>query len=322
MSFMSLIRRLSFLLSLGVLTACQAGAGAADGVTDAATSTDSATNVMPIKVSAGDNRRFNLRVVQSGHSLTDPIIDILQGMVAARGVRGSVIDKSTIPGSPMSWRWDNAPGYGAPDARKDIGNYDVLVLTEGVSLSLTLPHHNSDELALRWFKNAWSKGNGGKGAETILYASWVHINSGPNWENPYKDPEGHLTFRKRLPLEFARWKQVANHVNANRPKGSPEMRMIPGPLLMAALYDEIQAGRAPGLNNISDVFKDEIHVNDKGAYFISLAHFAVIYGQDPRGLPFRSGMEKPPSRELALWMQELVWKVVTNHKGSGVRAAG
>lgn len=318
MAVMTVIKRLGFCLSMAVLAACQAGAASdLPGV-----QSTPAASITPTQISSTNNSRLSLRVIQSGHSLTDPIPEILKGMLTARGIRNPVMARSTIPGSPMSWRWDNAPGYGEPDARADIGKYDVLVLTEGVSMSLTLPHHKSDELALRWFKNTWSKGKGGKGAETILYASWVHVTSGPNWENPYKDPEGQIPFRKRLPLEFARWEQVANYVNTNRPKGSPAMRIIPGPLLMAALYDEIQAGRAPGLNNISDVFEDEIHVNDKGAYFIALAHYAVIYGQNPRGLPYNLGLAKPPSRDLAIWMQDLVWKVVTNYKGSGVRASG
>ncbi len=260
-------------------------------------------------------RPLSLRVIQSGHSLTDPIPDPLRAMVRAGGHRGAVIDGSTIPGSPMDWRWDNPPGYGKPDARGDIGNYDVLVLTERVSLSGTLPWHDSEAEALRWFSHAWSEGNGGKGAETVLYATWVDIAPAPGAGGD--DPERHIPFRDRLPLEMARWEAIRDHVNANRPAGSPPMRMIPGPLLMAALHDAIEAGQAPGLSDISDVFLDHIHLNDLGAYYIALAHYAVIYNRDPRGLPDRLGLASPPA-ELAAWMQEMVWSVVTGYEGSGV----
>ncbi len=85
------------------------------------------------------------------------------------------------------------------------------------------------------------------------------------------------------------------------------MRMIPGPLLMAAIYDEITAGRAPRLSDISDLFKDDIHLNGIGNYYIALANFAVIYGRDPRGAQNQIGVTPDQAR----WMQDLVWRVLS-----------
>ena len=274
--------------------------------------------IIPTSVLAVENS-LELRIIQSGHSLTDPIIDPLRGFVSAAGNPAAVISGSTIPGSPMDWRWKNPPGNGQPDARHDIADYDVLILTERVSLSGTMPWHNSKDEALRWFTHAWSMGSGGKGAETVLYATWVSTSSGPDYENPYKDPDGLIPFRERLTLEMEDWEAIRTYVNANRPNRSPEMRMIPGPLLMAAIYDEIAAGRAPGLNHVSDLFSDDIHLNGIGAYYIALAHFAVIYGLDPRGLPNRVGVDKPPSIEQARWLQELAWRVLSNYDGAGLK---
>lgn len=264
-------------------------------------------------------RPFQTRVIESGHSLTDPIPDALQGMIRAAGGPEVVIARSTIPGSPMEWRWNHAPEYG-PDARKEIGRYEVLVITERVSLSGTMPWHKSESEGLRWFNHAWENGDGGKGAETILYATWIGVDSGPDAVNQYKDPDGFIPFRDRLPIEMAGWEKIAAYVNANRPKGSPEMRMIPGPLIMAQAYDDIAAGKAPGLTKISDLFLDDIHVNDLGTYLITLAHYAVIYDRDPRGLSNNVGLKNPPSPETAAWMQDLVWKIVTTYKGTGITA--
>lgn len=270
-------------------------------------------------VSAGPHRPFSARVVQSGHSLTDPIVPMLDAMVATIGrgaARGRLIDRSTIPGSPMDWRWNNRPGY-LPDARHDIGRYEVLVLTERVPLSNTLPWHESEAMALRWFTHAWTQGNGGRGAETILYATWVHTDSGPGFANPYNDPDGHLTFRDRLPREMAQWQGIADHVNARRPAGAPQMRVIPGPLLMTAVADAVAAGQAPGLRRIEDLFSDTIHLNAWGSYLIALAHLAVIYGQDPRALPDRlAGAEVPPA-QTAAWMREQVHEVLRTYPDAG-----
>jgi hypothetical protein len=262
---------------------------------------------------------LSLRVIQSGHSLTDGIPDPLIAMIRDAGLRGAVVDRSTIPGSPMDWRWNNSPGHGLPDARAAIGNYDVLVMTERVSLSGTLPWHNSLEQALIWFNHAWTEGNGGKGAETILYATWVGLDSGPGAVNPYNDPEGHIPFRGRLDLEMAGWEQIKDHVDNNRIAGSPPMRMIPGPLLMAEIHDAIEAGEVPDIADISDLFRDDIHLNDLGAYYIALAHYAVIFKRDPRGLSNRLGAQRSPSPALAKWMQEKVWAVVNSYHGSGVK---
>ncbi len=257
------------------------------------------------------NRPFSTRVIQSGHSLTDPIPEMLQRIVRATGFRGAVIDRSTIPGSTLDWRWAVAP-EGEPDARADIKNYDLLITTERVPIIGAMEPHNSKQEALRWFENTWSHGNGGKGAEMVLYATWVHINSGPDHENQW-DMEGHLTFRERLPLEMGRWEQVKDYVNRHRPAGSPKLQLIPGPLIMAEFFDRVSTGQAPDFQDISDIFIDDIHLNNKGSYMISLAHFMVIYGRDPRGLPYKVGQDDPPSLKQALWMQELVWDVVSDY---------
>lgn len=261
---------------------------------------------LPLSAHAQE-RPLTQRVIQSGHSLTDGILNPLREMVRTAGNPAPVIAQSTIPGSPMDFRWDHVPAGDQPNARYEMADYDTLVLTERVALSGTVQWHNSNEQALRWFTNAWINGDGGKGAETILYASWVSIDSGPKYENPYNDPEGNIAFRDRLPLEMAQWETIQAYVNANRPAGSPAMRMIPGPLLMAAIYDEIEAGNAPGFTDISDLFHDDIHPNAIGNYYIALAHFAVIYGRDPRGMQNLDGV----TPEQALWMQDLVWQVLS-----------
>lgn len=235
--------------------------------------------------------------------------------------RRRVIDRSTIPGSPMDWRWDHRNQY-MPDARHDIANYDLLVITERASLSGTMPWHNSKAMALRWFTHALENGANGAGAETILYATWLDTDSGPGFDNPYNDPEGHLTFRERLPLEMARWQAILDHVNTHRPEGAAAMQMIPGPLIMAAVYDAIAAGQAPGLSRIEDLFSDTIHLNDAGAYLIALAHLAVIYGQDPRDVSDRLSRQGAPAPETAAWMRQLVHDVLRAYPDSGYVSRG
>ena len=278
----------------------------------------------PATATPQGGRPLNLRIIQSGHSLTDPIVPMLDAMVAAIGgaeARGRVIDRSTIPGSPLEIRW-NEPPTGLPDARHDIADYALVVLTERVSLANTKPWHASEDYALRWVRHAWEQGNGGAGAESVLYATWVDTDSGPGFDNPHNDPEGDIPFRDRLPLEMTRWQTILDHVNANLPDGAPPMRMIPGPLIMAAAYDAIAEDRAPGLTRIEDLFSDTIHVNAAGAYLIALAHLGVIYGRDPRDLPHGMGRTEVPPPETAAWMQSLVHDVLRAHPDTGYPPQG
>lgn len=265
-------------------------------------------------------RPFNLRVIQSGHSLTDPIVPELEAIVRTVGGSDSIgmkMDRSTIPGSPMEIRWNERNPH-LPDARHDIADYDILVLTERVSLLGSLSYHASEDYALKFFSNAWENGNDGRGAETVLYASWIDVDSGPSAPNPEKDPEKTIPFRERLVVEMLRWEQILASVNDRRPKGSPAMTMIPGPMVMAALYDALQLGSVPGISRIESLFADTIHVNSIGAFMIALAHYAVIYRRDPRDLPARLGVVSAGSQETVDWMTSMVWRVLAGYPFSGL----
>jgi hypothetical protein len=260
-------------------------------------------------------------VVMSGHSLTDRLPVPLEIIVKAAGgpaTRGMVIDSSTIPGSTAQLRWE--PESKLPvDARRDIANYDVLVLTERIPVRSSLKWEEGLEFAQKWFEHAWKNGNGGKGAETIYYASWINIFSGPgNTDDNDLPDERLIPFRERLELEMGSWQETADQVNATRPEGSPPMRVIPGPKIMAAVFDAIAAGTAPGLAEMQDLFEDKIHVNAKGAFLIALAHFAVIYGRDPRTVPALRGEPGWPNAEQQAWMKALVWDVVSAYPDSGL----
>lgn len=261
---------------------------------------------------------FDMRIVQSGHSLTDGIMAPLGDFRALRGTRRGGIEKSTIPGSPMDWRWNNGPGPDSVDIRQPLqmARFDMLVLTERVPLSVTVPYHNSAATALLWAEHAWRYGRESNGAPTVLYASWIEVTSGPDFANEDGDPEGNIPFRDRLPLEMARWEEIRAYVNAEGPADMARMKMIPGPLVLAAAHDDIVAGRAPGLSATADLFHDEIHLNDLGNYLIALAHFAVIYDADPRGLPPNIPPRTGPNQAQAGWMQDLVWRVLTDYRAA------
>ena len=95
----------------------------------------------------------------------------------------------------MEWRWNNPP---ALDLRARMAEFDVLVLTERVALSNTVPYHASNDYALRFARLAW-----GAGADLVIYGTWVSLNTGPEFAGQGSDPDAGLAWRERLDREGA-----------------------------------------------------------------------------------------------------------------------
>jgi hypothetical protein len=269
---------------------------------------------------------MTVRQIHSGHSLSDAYFHFPwpgRLILATETVRGTkpfeTIQRSFIPGAPLRWRWENATEY--PDARLNIDEFELLVTTEGVPLKPKKEYFVPDTLHYfdLWVQHAWAKGNAGKGAEVMLYSTWTYWRH--SGEPPDYDHEADIPFRKRLEIDGARWEWMQDSGNANRPEGMPPIYMIPGHRLMMRLYDDIEAGQAPGLTSIGDVFLDDIHLNDLGQYAITCLVYAVIYQRDPSELPNRLAVpEDTLSPEQARYFKTIAWEVARSYPRSGVPA--
>lgn len=272
---------------------------------------------------------FNVKQIHSGHSLTDPLFyphwpgQFVNLMNHVRGTwAGDEIGKSTIPGSPMRWRWQNSSGY--PDARMNINEYELLSITEVANLCYEGGNdagwyqdciREQKEYLSRFVNHAWNNGNNGQGAATLLWTNWVNID---NSDGP---------FRTMLDLLGGEWERMMDYANANRPAGAPPVYIIPGHKMMARLYDDVQAGVVPGITDFSQFFSDNIHTNELGAYAIAMIHYACIYNRIPVGLPANLITNPPPgtpipSFELARYIQKMVWDVVTSYPRTGIYRDG
>ncbi|MBU3700102.1 MAG: T9SS type A sorting domain-containing protein [Candidatus Kapabacteria bacterium] len=274
---------------------------------------------------------FSVKQIHSGHSLTDPLFYPhwpgqyvnLMGQVLqqpAWQIMDKSIGKSTTPGSSLSARWSTPPGFGAPDARNGIANWELLSITERVPLlyeggstqAWYIQGIQDQRNALSQFvNNAWTNGNAGKGAPTLLWTTWVSID-GSNGD-----------FRQMLDVQGLEWERMQDHANDRRPAGAPPVYMIPGHKMMARLFDDIKKGLVPGITAIEQFFSDAIHTNERGAYAIAMIHYACIYNRSPVGLPNILIPNAPagtplPSPELAAYLQKMVWEVVTSYDRTGV----
>lgn len=267
---------------------------------------------------------LTVRQIHSGHSLSDTYMAnpwpgrLILATETQRGSRPhDTIFNSAIPGAPMHWRWNNPTAY--PDARQNIDEFELLVITESVPLQVREDYFKADTLDWidRWVDHAWKEGNGGKGAEVMLYTSWIwwqHSGTPPEY-----DQEADIPFRERLDIDGARWERIQDHANANRPEGMPPIYMIPGHRMLMRIYDDIEAGKAPGLSSIGEIFADDIHLNHIGQYAITTLVYAVIYQRNPRELPDRLAVpDDRLSAAQARYFKQIAWEIATSYNRTGV----
>ena len=259
---------------------------------------------------------FLAEVLFIGHSLIGPT---LPGMVetAARNQGLNLqAEAQIINGAPLKWGWENSDQAEGVDARVHLpkGQTDFVVMTEAIPLAGQLQWNATPDYAREFYALAVASR---PDAQVFLYETWHSLKSGTG-ETVENDPGGNVPWRQRLTDDLALWESVVAQVNATRHATAPDMRLIPAGQAMARLHDEIAAGRVPGLRDIQDVFSDDIHLNDRGLYFVALVMHAALTGQDPRGLPPKltrlwSSRTITVTDAMANAMQRIAQEVVTSY---------
>lgn len=273
---------------------------------------------------------FSVKQIHSGHSLTDPLFSNWPGQylnligeinkLPGGQLFDTMVGKSTVPGSNLIWRWENPVGYGSPDARVNIENWELLSITERVPLLYEggstaqwyIEGIQEQKKYLSLFvNNAWKNGNRKKGTPTLLWTTWTNID---NSDGPW---------REMLDFQGMEFERMQDYANQNILPGASPVYIIPGHKMMAKLYDDIQKTKVPGITNIKQFFSDNIHPNELGAYAISLLHYACIFNKSPLGLPNdlildTNKSQKTPSPALATYLQNMIWDVVTTYERTGI----
>lgn len=260
-----------------------------------------------------------------GHSLIGPV---LPGMVqtAARhqGVEMQA-EAQIINGAPLRWSWDNSAQGQGVDARAVLpsGRFDAVVITEAIPLANHLQWNDTPGYARRFYDLAVQSR---PDAQVFLYETWHSLDSGTGVSVAY-DEQGAIPWRDRLDQDLPRWQGVVDAVNAARPPGAPPMRLVPAGQALGMLADEIAAGQVSGLDNIRQLFSDDIHLNDRGLYFVALVMHGAITGRDPRGLPPRlvrvwSSRNTVVTDAMAARMQAVAWRAVQAQTAREAARAG
>ena len=190
------------------------------------------------------------------------------------------------------------------------GTLDALILTEAVEIRDSIKYMESPYMLHNWADAAWRARNDTK---VYFYETW----------HPLDAPEGWLD---RLDRDLGLyWEGQILSPALNMQEVPRPIYVIPGGQVMAKVTRAIEATDGVGpLKTRQDLFSDQIHFNDYGAYLMALTHYAVLYQRSPAGLPYQLNKANgTPAQSLgpeaAALVQELVWEVVTSYAPTGVR---
>lgn len=281
----------------------------------------------------------NLKV-HSGHSLVDTYINegesfpgfLPELFMEQFGTTAWVFEgtdyKDTLPGSPMSIRWNDASD--PRGAVAGIARYQTMVVTEGgppfrLNAQNTAEYITATlEYAMNFAENAYRNGNNGNGAESILWSIWPNIygwvtnDPQDNMGTAWRDLGG---FRP-VTAEYGRtFRYIADYVTWKMKQIHPElgddyrMWMFPGHAWFVRVYDDIQAGLVPGITDHVQLFRDDIHPNPTCSYALSVFMHTMLYQMDARPLTYRPTFVPAP---LDAYFKRVAWEIAISEESVGM----
>jgi hypothetical protein len=256
-------------------------------------------------------------VFHIGHSLVGRDMPAMLAQLAGEGHDyasqlgwGATLKSHWDPDEPINGFAEENAHDKYRDAHEAVesGGYDALVLTEMVEIKDAIAYFDSPRMLHNWANKAQAAG-----LQVYFYETWHPLDTADGW-------------RMRLDRDLDMyWEGKIMRPALAMADAPTPIYLIPSGQVMAALSDILsQQGPVGPLTSHRDLFSDDIHFNDYGAYLIALTHYAVLYQKTPVGLPHTlqradGTLASDPGPEAARAMQETVWDVVTSLPRTGVQ---
>ena len=262
-----------------------------------------------------------LKVFHLGHSLVGQAMPFMLQQLAKEGHAyhsqlgwGASLKQHFEPSVAVSgFAESNAhPAYQPLFEAIDAGDLDVFVMTEMVEIAAAVRYHDSAGYLARIARRVSEENHD---TRIYLYETW----------HPLDDPLG-LRARIRRDRDTFWLEQVLDPALETL-GGKVKIHLIPAGTVIDAFLADVEQTDPRGLDGIrtaADLFKDQVHPNDLGWYLIALVHYAVLYGESPRGLPHElllpdGSPARAPSAACARRMQDVTWEVVSEDWRTGLR---
>lgn len=261
-----------------------------------------------------------IRAFHIGNSLT---FGEMSGLSGFMGSRGSTYEYGwhVLWGKGLSEIWeksgapsDKAAKYGAFKDALANNEWDVLTLQ---SWGAVFEGEKGDVVMAKKFIELALKKS--PDLQVYIYETW-----------PFKDKAGKIDFAAKWAREFPKpgqWDSVYNstyckvlvdRLNKDMPDLKKPVRLIPAGSVISELDKQARAGTVPGIKQIEELYKDDIHMGPAGVYLVRCVFYSVIMKDNPVGLP---GAGKDVPDELSKIFQETAWKVVGGLEMTGAATA-
>ena len=254
-----------------------------------------------------------LKVLTAGHSFHVWMPPLVAEMAKAAGIKGhEQLAISSIGGSKVIQHWD------LPAER----NKAKPVLLAGQADLFTMAPTFLPDPGIENFVKLGLEHN--PKIRFTLQQNWVPYEDAELWlskNKPKSIDRDAITTAQLRAKHDPYFKLIEDHVkelNARIP--AAKIAIVPSGEAVLALRDKVIRGEAPGIKTQNELFTDVLgHPGPQIRVLSAYCHFSVIYRRSPVGLPVVSQLAKHPEAEkLNRLLQEIAWKVVTEHPLSGV----
>lgn len=254
-----------------------------------------------------------LKVLTAGHSFHVWMPPLVAEMAKAAGIQGhEQLAISSIGGSKVIQHWDLPPEKNKAKPVLEAGKADLFTMSPtflpdaGIENFVKLGLEHNPKLRF------------------TLQQNWVPFEDPAVWlskNRPKSIDRDAITLAQLRAKHDPYFKLIEDHVkeiNARIP--SAKIAIVPSGEAVMALRDKVIKGEAPGIRTQNELFTDVLgHPGPQIRVLSAYCHYAVIYRRSPVGLPVVSQLAKMPEAEkLNRLLQEIAWKVVTEHPMSGV----
>lgn len=266
-------------------------------------------------------QKDGVRIYRTGNSLTANASVYMMQLEAAAGFKQYSIN-TILAGNPTKGLWENRATDKNPlperDARKvvkDNAPFDCLI-TQPFAMNVA----DEVEYTSKFYDLVLASS---PKADLWIYSNWINYNILQDMSNDLLKKDD-----RRPGITVQQWREDMDkyiqscelereQLQAKYP--DHKVRIIPAASAVMALQQAIDNGQIPGMKSYAlEIMADSIHLGHKGCYFVSLVHYACLYGKSPVGLVVA---DTSLTIEQQTKMQELAWDVVKNYKWSGVAAA-
>ena len=254
-----------------------------------------------------------LKMLSAGHSFHVWMPPLVAEMAKAAGIKGhEQLAISSIGGSKAIQHWDLPADKNKAKPILTAGSADLF--TRAMTMLPDQGIENFVKLGLEHNPKI----------RFTLQQNWVPFEDPEVWLMRVKpqvierDSKTVAQLREKHDPYFKMVDDLVVGLNKQIPEAT--IAIVPCGEAVIALREKVIKGEAPGVSKQSQLFTDPLghpaaHIRVLAAY----CHFAVIYKRSPVGLAVPGQLAKLPEAEkLNRLLQEIAWKVVTEHPLSGV----